>query len=158
MNSRFADASQDLAPILSLFDIVVGQCLDSVRLSYVDDSCEKIALNFGSKTLLIAANEDDDSVEVSVENNLSFAAHELDRSQTQPWKDMIGRAFSWGWLIVNQQGYFDGVLISFGPAAPQLSLVVAASSIKVGVVSTVLDSAGIQQLDTGQSLGGDVLE
>jgi hypothetical protein len=44
--------------------------------------------------------------------------------------------FGWGWITMNQQGYCDGLLLSFGKVIfPQLVLNVMASAIEVGKIA-----------------------
>jgi hypothetical protein len=46
------------------------------------------------------------------------------------WREFVGQPFGWGWAVMNQQGYSDGVLLSFGGVTPQVLLEVIASSLK----------------------------
>lgn len=52
-------------------------------------------------------------------------------SNRQPWSDVIGKQFGWGWVTVNQQGYLDGVLLSLNGIVPEILINVVASEIKV---------------------------
>ena len=62
----------------------------------------------------------------------------VDVSSNEPWVNFIGKVFGWGWITLNQQGYCDGVLLSFEQVVfPEVALNVIASSIKVGVVTKV---------------------
>jgi hypothetical protein len=50
------------------------------------------------------------------------------------WDRFIGKAFGWGWVTVNQQGYCDGALLGFDGISPNISIEVMASSIKTSVL------------------------
>jgi hypothetical protein len=103
----------------------------------VEDTCRLvIMLKFENKALLILADTDHDTAVVECED-----AHSLDLdgytsiNTLLPWRGLLGQVFGWGWLTINQQGYPDGVLLSFDGLVPQILLFVAASSLHVHVVS-----------------------
>ena len=48
------------------------------------------------------------------------------------------KTFGWGWVAIDQQGYCDGLLLSFEAIVfPEIVLNVVASSIKVGAVTKI---------------------
>lgn len=131
MASTNTQAAEALYPALSTFHAVQGHALKSIRQVSIEGSLEKLIFDFGSVFLTVKANEDDDTVGLSVlpPDQLTIEGHDV--ADVQPWRDFIGRSFGWGWLIMNQQGYIDGVLLGFDGIDPQLLLNVVASSIKV---------------------------
>ena len=62
-------------------------------------------------------------------------APESDVSHLPLWEPFIARPFGWGYAVVNQQGYCDGLLLSFGDIRPKVLLQVIASSIDVKAIS-----------------------
>jgi hypothetical protein len=47
------------------------------------------------------------------------------------WKELLGKECGWTWVAINQQGYCDGVMLSFDGIVPTVLLHVIASSIEV---------------------------
>jgi len=82
------------------------------------------------------AEENDDTVTVSILPSNQLTMDE-DVSGGEPWREFIGRSFGWGWLIMNQQGYIDGLLIGFDGIEPAVLLNVLASSIKISRIVRV---------------------
>jgi len=119
--------AEALFPLLSVFHEVDGALLKTVRQMITEESITAISLDFGSKALMIEAEEDDDTVTISIRDGLP-QGDEINNQQ--PWIDLIGKPMGWGWVMVNQQGYLDGVLLSFGGVIPQLLITVVASSLK----------------------------
>jgi hypothetical protein len=65
-----------------------------------------IALDFESKSLMVRADGEDDTVEIcSIDSPRSERLQENDASNVYPWENLIGQEFGWGWVTVNQQGY-----------------------------------------------------
>ncbi len=127
--------AEALSPMLSGFHSVSGQSLRSIKQVFTEGSLDRFILDFGPKSLVVIADEDDDSIDVELMNTCDLHIVDgIDASQMEPWKDFIGKSLGWGWITVNQQGYCDGVLLSFGGIVPQVMLNVAASSIKAGVI------------------------
>lgn len=54
-----------------------------------------------------------------------------------PWSRFIGKPFFWGWLTVNQQGFVDGVLVSFDGVLPEVGVSVVASSLETVLITRV---------------------
>jgi hypothetical protein len=82
---------------------------------------EQVILDFGPVSLAIVAISDDDSVAVRCVKATDLNTTGLvDASHDQCWNDFIGTSFGWGWVTVNQQGYCDGMLLSFDGIVPQL--------------------------------------
>lgn len=102
----------------------------------VEDGCrERIALKFTTGVLTFAADADDDTAEAACQDVETFDPAGMDRADgLAPWASLIGRLFGWGWAAINQQGYPDGVLLSFDGLQPWVLLVAAASSLRVYAV------------------------
>jgi hypothetical protein len=105
---------------------VDGALLKTVRQTITEESITVIRLDFGSKALIIEA-EEDDTVTISIRDGLP---QDGEINNQQQWIDLIGKPMGWGWVTVNQQGYLDGVLLSFDGVIPQLLITVVASSLK----------------------------
>jgi hypothetical protein len=58
------------------------------------------------------------------------------RKHSEPWRNLIGQAFGWGWITINQQDALDGILLSFDGIIPLVMLNVIASSIKESVIQS----------------------
>jgi hypothetical protein len=115
---------------------VNGLPLKAVRYGFEDNSLARIVLDFESKALIVRADEDDDTVEFwVVDSSHPERTQGDDAGQAHPWKDFVEQEFGWGWVTVNQQGYLDGLVLSFGGITPQLIVTVAASSLKIRRVS-----------------------
>jgi hypothetical protein len=138
MKTSMADA---LGPILARFDGINKQPLRAVWQFVLDDCLDRVILDFDSVSLVIASNPDDDTIQFWVVNKAQVEhTGGVDASQQQHWQKLIGKQFGWGWLTINQQGYSDGLLLSFGGMIPQLVLNVVASSIKVGTITIIRTS------------------
>jgi hypothetical protein len=126
---------QNCGPSLDAFHEVAlkeAQKLDEVW-QRVEDRCrELVALKFSAGVLTFAADADTDTIEVRFQEAETFDASGLVQADaTAPWSSLIGRPFGWGWIVINQQGYQDGVLLSFDGLHPTVLLVAAASSLRV---------------------------
>lgn len=120
---------------LSCFRTIDGLQLRRVWQLEADSSVDRLILDFSSTSLLITADEDDDSITCSIAKGIAVdQGCGVDVSDREPWKSFIGRSFGWGWVTINQQGYCDGLLLSFGGIVPQLVLNVMASSIKTRAI------------------------
>jgi hypothetical protein len=129
-------AAEALFPLLSIFHDVNGLTLEFVRRSETDGLRDRIILAFRSKNLILQAVEDDDTVEFWT--SVSFdadATNGQNVSHLHPWKELIGREFGWSWVAINQQGYLDGVLLSFAGIEPRVFVTAVASSLKVSVIA-----------------------
>lgn len=103
---------------------------------YVEGSLEKIAFAFGPVSLLVLADEDDDSISIRLANaDAVKLSPDSDVSHAPMWRHLIGKPLGWGYIVVNQQGYCDGILLAFGDVRPTRLLQVWASSIVVKVIS-----------------------
>jgi hypothetical protein len=131
MSSQTKIAGEALYSILTPFHEIAGLPLLTVKESTLHSSLAGITLNFGPKSLLIKAEPEDDTVVLSIIEHPSNEKEQVDVSGRKPWSQYIGLEFGWGSLVINQQGYIDGVLLSFSGIEPQLLINVAASSLKI---------------------------
>jgi hypothetical protein len=89
---------------------------------------DQIALEFDSRFLVIRCNASDDTIDLSIPEEF------LDANSVghlEPWSELIGKRFGWGWVTINQQGYLDGVLLSFDGITPTLLIMAIASSLHI---------------------------
>ncbi|SRR5213593_273957 len=130
-------AAEALYPILDAFHLIGDKSLRSVRQIYTEGCLDRIVLDFDSVSLLVTADENDDSIDFKIANVADVGnVSGIDASCLEPWVAFIGKRFGWGWITMNQQGYCDGLLLSFGEIIfPQLVLNVMASSIEVGKIT-----------------------
>lgn len=117
---------------------IAGKTLQSVweieRLGCV----EQVILDFGPVSFVVLAISEDDSVAFWCMKTTDLDTNgRVDASQGEFWSKFIGEPFGWGWLTVNQQGYCDGMLLSFGGIVPQVVMNIKASSIAWGRISMV---------------------
>lgn len=120
---------ETLSRVLAPFHEVDGCSLKAVWETTVDECIEAIQLEFESGFLTITADSDDDTVDLSFTKSRHGKAIRVDHRD--PWRQLMGRNFGWGWVGVNQQGYLDGVSFSFQSVVPQYSLTVVASSLRL---------------------------
>jgi hypothetical protein len=125
-----------VSPMLDAFQSIGAAPLQRVAYSRVHGCVARIAFDFASKSLVAVAHEDDDTVTVSVENTHATDPRPAsDVSALWPWAHFIGKPFGWGYVVVNQQGYCDGLLLSFDGIRPRVLLQVIASSFQVNAIS-----------------------
>ncbi len=118
-----------LRPVLSPFHEVDGCPLKGVWETSIDDDLESIQLEFEPGYLNIDVDRTDDTLNIGISRerrqDSECASHRA------PWKQQIGKSFGWGWIGVNQQGFLDGVSLSFGSVVPQFSITAIASSLRL---------------------------
>ena len=126
--------------MLSVFHAISGSHLRAVRQVVVQGLVERFVFDFESDRLVVRADEDDDTVDLGITHPSDRGdPNEIDVSRSDDWQNFIGTQFGWGWITVNQQGYCDGILLSFEGIVPQLLLNVMASSVKVAKITRFLD-------------------
>src|SRR5258708_8030949 len=135
MTTATTSAAEALCPILSSFHSIGRQSLKAVWQRYTDGSMDKLVLDFGVVSLIVVANPNDDSVDIMSTDATDLRNTGVDASHLEPWESFIGKPFGWGWITINQQGYCDGLLLSFGGIVPQVILNVISSSIKVSAIT-----------------------
>ena len=138
MGTTKIDVANALFAILSPFHLIGDGALRGVKHIYTEGCLDKIVLEFDTTSLLVKADENDDSVDFKVTETGDFGGADMvDASHLEPWNNFIGKPFGWGWVTVNQQGYCDGLLLSFEDITPRLMLNVIASSIEVGLIGWI---------------------
>jgi hypothetical protein len=96
-------------------------------------SCrDEIVLDLGDCFLQFTAEPDFDTIAGQFHGR-PFGAKRGYRSigSVAPWSRFLNKECGWTWLAVNQQGYWDTILISFDAVIPNILLNVMASSIYV---------------------------
>lgn len=115
-----------LRDILQPFHDARGKVLTAVLQDEVANA-ESLMLIFGSECLTLQCDPDLDTVAVSF-GAIALSKDTEDLTGSAAWSRFIGKEFCWGWLTVNQQGYTDGVLLSFDGVVPEVGVSVVASS------------------------------
>jgi hypothetical protein len=128
MSSIKLRTAEALSPLLKLFCEIDGALLREVRQTVENEMVIAVTLQFDSIFLSIRAVEDDDTVDISLMKG--HVQGDLLNDQ-QPWADKIGKPMGWNWVMVNQQGYLDGVLLSFGGVSPEIVITAVGSELKV---------------------------
>ena len=132
-----ARTAEALSPMLAFFHRIEGKVLHAAWKVHTEGSLDRLILDFGSDALIVVADENDDSIDITVADVANLGTTDaVDGSNLDPWKRFVGQAFGWGWVTVNQQGYTDGLLLSFGGIVPQVAINVIASSIKVSTITS----------------------
>jgi Family of unknown function (DUF6334) len=114
---------------LSAFQEMKGRSLLAVEQIYEHRCLARIVLDFGEVSLVITAEAEDDSIGFCSAKGSDGRAANATNAGPDFWKELIGVRFSWGWITVNQQGYCDGVLLSFDGIDPDVLMIVRASSL-----------------------------
>lgn len=128
-------AAETLYRPLDNFHRVEGQQLRQALLFHTESSLSRIILGFKTSSLVIQARAGDDTIDLQAEASIQIdLTGGLDASNNSPWNALIGMEFGWGWLTINQQGYCDGVLLSFQGIRPQVFICVEGSSLKVRAI------------------------
>lgn len=92
----------------------------------------ELVLQWDSGYLLFHAESDTDSLETDHHEGVFASADEYRSLRSRaPWREHIGKCCGWTWLAVDQEGYWDGALLSFDGINPCVLLNVTASSINV---------------------------
>jgi Family of unknown function (DUF6334) len=108
------------------------ETLTTVSEKIVDKCRAALALEFTTRRIVFTASPDDDTISVRCEGIPSSNSSTWRQiNAKEPWKSLIGAVFGWGWITINQQGYCDGVLLSFDGLSPAIMLCVVASSIAI---------------------------
>ena len=129
------DAAMNYQEYVDLFYALSSAEPESLQAVYekvTDESRETLVLQFTTKSLLFCANPDDDTISVCCGDSAVLNTPAWTRVDAKkPWKSLIGSVFGWGWITINQQGYCDGVLLSFNGVLPTIMLCVIASAITI---------------------------
>jgi hypothetical protein len=93
---------------------------------------QEIILDLGDSFLRFGVDPDTDSITAQFQGR-PFGSKRGYRSMraSAPWSRFLNEECGWTWLAVNQQGYWDSILLSFEAVVPNILLNVMASSIYV---------------------------
>jgi hypothetical protein len=120
-----------LSPLLSIFETIDGLTLRGVKQRTTNDIVDTILFQLEESFLTIKAMSDD-TVTIFLESGYG---HGTAINDVQPWATNIGKSIGWNWVAVNQQGYMDSVLISFGCVVPEIAIFAVASGLQVHSIS-----------------------
>jgi hypothetical protein len=88
------------------------------------DGClEKVILQLGDVFLMVVAKVDD-TIAISAPMDTFDSVTAENVLMKKPWSNLAGNRFGWGWATVNQQGYCDGIMLSFSGILPQISMTI----------------------------------
>ncbi len=92
----------------------------------------ELVLQWDGGCLFFRADTETDSLEAEFHDG-AFTPSDKYRSlrSCKPWSGCLGKSCGWTWLAVDQEGYWDGALLSFDGIVPNVLLSVTASSICV---------------------------
>ncbi len=127
-----ARIGETLSHVLAPFHDVDGCPLKAVWEATVDDCIEVVQLEFEPGFLTFTADSDDDTVDLSFTK--LRRAEALCVNHLDPWRQLMGSNFGWGWVGINQQGYLDSVSFSFQSVTPQYSITAVASSLRLAEI------------------------
>jgi hypothetical protein len=135
------DSLHQILSSLQAIDDVPGAddlTLRTVWYIHTEGCLERVVFGFDTLFLSVIADIDDDTVKVWTSGRVDFdMAKATDVTQSRPWSSFVGKSLGWGWVMVNQQGYCDGLMLSFANIQPQVCLNVVASSFKVFEISLI---------------------
>jgi hypothetical protein len=133
-----------------MLDTLAKICDDCGRLRGV--SCTRfggdanfvtaVGLEFERLSVILRANPDDDSLDISLGTLTADAEETLsDISHSAPWSSCLSAGARWLWQLTNQQGRNDAVRFEFGNPDEQsrgvIELLVVASAVETYAVSRV---------------------
>lgn len=109
--------------------------LDDVFEKVICGFCRaELILNFGDCWLCLKADPDFDTITAQFHRKKFSSARRYHSIGSQePWRQYLNQNIGWTWIGVNQQGYWDSILINFDFRAivPNILLYVMGSSIAV---------------------------
>jgi hypothetical protein len=107
-------------------------CLHDVHEKIADRCRDEIVLDFGDSCLSFVVEPEFDTIDCRFRKTPFIAKRGYRRvGGESPWAKWVDKPCGWTWLAVNQQGYWDTVLISFDAVVPNVLLNVMASSLYV---------------------------
>jgi hypothetical protein len=115
---------------LDAFLSIENERLSEVKSRISQTAPDALLLCFQTRSLLIQVDGNDDTIQVTSIGMLDIEQTSENLTSSSFWREFVGQPFGWGWAVMNQQGYSDGVLLSFGGVTPQVLLEVIASSLK----------------------------
>lgn len=126
---------------LSAFHEIEGKSVCAIWHVEEQGNLNQVILDFGLVSLIVNATPNDDSIDFHCTKSAEIRQTvRADVSQNELWREVVGSPFGWGWVTVNQQGYCDGLLLSFGGIEPQVLMSVIATSIKLRRISVMSEA------------------
>ena len=129
MNEQMKAAGESLRSALQPFHEAQGKRLTAVFQTSSDEG-EEMLLAFGAEGLVFQCDADTDLMTLRW-GALSDPSEADDLTDDPAWSKYIGKEFFWGWITINQQGYADGMLLSFDGVVPEIGLNVVASEFEI---------------------------
>jgi hypothetical protein len=130
---------------MEAFSLVCSNTEENLQHVYEHEAYhirDTVILVLSTKLLVFKANADDDTVSVICDSARRFKGGAgFQESRSPVWKKLVGKQLVWGWVTIDQQGYCDGILLSFDEISPQVHLDVAGSSIRINSIVTEADLA-----------------
>jgi hypothetical protein len=114
---------------------LIGEPLRAVWHIASQGCLDQVILDLGPIALVVSADPDDSIDFRCMKTSDPVRTDSVDASHHQCWQSSIGVPFGWAWVTVNQQGYCDGLLLSFGDIVPQVVMNVIASEIRLRRIS-----------------------
>lgn len=107
-------------------------CLHDVY-EKIDLCCrDEVVLDLGDSCLRFRVNPDTDEIVSRFQHKPFVARNGFERiGSSSLWSRFLNKTCGWTWLAVNQQGYWDTVLISFDGIVPNVLLNAMASSLYI---------------------------
>ena len=85
------------------------------------DFVSHVVLEFESGRLVLSANDQDDSIQLSTELP---PAPDCTPCKALSWAPGYGRSLLWAWTLTNHQGYLDGVRFDFRDTVSQSPFII----------------------------------
>ena len=86
-------AAEALSPMLDVFHSIIGETLQAVWHVYAEGSLDRLVLDFGSVSLIVLADENDDSIDILIATATDLRKSGTDASHLEPWNHFIGKPF-----------------------------------------------------------------
>ena len=108
MNDPHSPYVEEIGPL----DLVTGAWALSADSRSPNARCDQFLLSFEKRSILIAADPEDDTVDVNFGDiTLPYTVELTDRD---PWRRLVGCGVLWTWRLTNQHGYSDGFQVELG--------------------------------------------
>lgn len=128
MRTELKSAGEALIPVFAAFHAAQHKVLTAVLNDEQEDG-ERLLLVFGAESLYLLCDPEMDVLDVAF-GPAEASGEAIDLTADPAWSRFIGKEFFCGWFTINQQGYTDGVLLSFDGVVPEIGVNVIASSLE----------------------------